>query len=106
MSNKIFIPESVEHTHALRVLVEPPSDKMYIQLCDVTTETPFQEGKIEGRRGKEIAIFMFRPMKLIEDGNTVREQNHLTKGEKVLVKVQVYDAQARKSEASKLVEVL
>lgn len=106
MPNKIFIPDSCEHTQALRVLVEPPSDKMYIQLCDSENGKSFQEGKIEGKRTRELAIFMFRPMKLIEEGNTVREQVHLKKGDKVLVKVQVYDSKKEKTESEKLVEVL
>lgn len=104
--NKIFIPDSCEHTQPLRVLVEPPSDKMYIQLCDPETKNPFQSGKIEGRRGQEIAIFMFRPMKIVENDGKVEMQQHLKKGEQVLVCVQVFDNHGEKSEKAQIVETL
>ena len=100
------MPESCEHTQAYRVLVDPPSTNMYMQLCDPGTRKPFSEGKIEGRQGSEIAMFMFRSKCLIEENGDVRPQEHLKKGEKVLVCVQIFDDKGIKVEKEKIVEVL
>lgn len=106
MEQKIFIPKSCEHTQALRVIVNPPSDKMYIQLCDPVTREPFQEGKIEGRRTEELAIFLFRPMKIIEDSEgNISRQIHLKAGDKVLVRVQIYQKEEKK-EKDQIIDVL
>lgn len=105
MEQKIYIPTTCKHTEALRVMVEPPSSKMYIQLCNSDSKLPFQEGKIEGRRGSEIAIFMFRPMKIIEIAGKPQKQEHLKVGENVLVKVQVFDKEGKKHEAEESVLV-
>lgn len=106
MPTKIKIPSTCVHTEALRVIVDPECSKMYIQLVDTVTGNVFQDGKIENRRGREIAIFMFRNLELIEKDGELVEQKHLTKGEKVLCKVRVIDDQGEEIKKEQLVEVL
>ncbi len=87
---EIFIPKECKNTEALRVITEPPINDATIKLID-SNGTVFQEGKIESRRTNEIAVFMFRPRKIINTEDGQKLQEHLKLGEVVHVVVTVID---------------
>lgn len=98
MVQKIYIPKKGKHTDPLVVLFDPPVKSSYMQLIS-KDGTVFQDGKIEGKRSSEIAVFLYRPMKLIETKEGLFQQKHLKPGEIVKCKVRVIDSTGAETKA-------
>jgi hypothetical protein len=86
---QIVIPTEVEHTKILSCIVEPPYDKMTIDLCEVGSTEPFLRGGIAGRRCPSIDAFIKRPQKL--NMKTKQRDPPLKAGDKIDVIVTLYN---------------
>lgn len=87
----IYIPKECEPSAKFTVIVDPPARDMYIELKDGITGEVFQRGEVK-MRTTEIAIYMFRPRKLIKlENDEVKYQEHIQSGEIVGVTVVVVD---------------
>jgi len=84
----IIIPKEVEHTKVLSCIVEPPHDKMTIDLCNQGSTTPFLRGGIANRRCPSIDAFVKRPIKL--NLETKQRDKPLVKGDKIDVIVTLW----------------
>lgn len=80
------IPETCKHGDAIHLAVDPPTSDIKWSLSE--GEKIFAEGKIS-RRVPEIAFYLFRPRKLLEDGTL---QELLKKGDTVTVTIEAGDA--------------
>ena len=85
---QIAIPKEVEHTKVLSCIVEPPHDKMTIDLCDEEGNS-FIRGGIANRRCGCIDAFVKRPQRL--NMATRQRDQPLKAGDKIVVKVSLWD---------------
>lgn len=98
---KIIIPDKVEHSKLLVVLLDPQTSDAQMTFTFEGEDAPFRQAILR-RRSREISAFMFRPIRLDEAKREFSE--HLKSGD--VINVEVTANGKSKNPAKKLQKVI